>query len=57
MLPPLTPDLLNYRVNTLMFSFQAVGLDFAGPLHVLLVIFMFWLGLHQKTCQLPKKLN
>ena len=34
MLPPPTLDLPDYRVNVFMFSFQAVGLDFAGPLYV-----------------------
>ena len=34
MLPPPTPDLPDYRVNVSMFSFQAVGLDFAGPLYI-----------------------
>ena len=27
MLPPLTPDLSDYRVNVSMLSFQAVGLE------------------------------
>ena len=33
-LPPPTPDLADYRVNVSMLSFQAVGLNFAGPLYV-----------------------
>ena len=33
-LPPPTPDLPDYRVNVSIFSFQAVGFDFAGLLYV-----------------------
>ena len=31
---PPTLDLPGYCVNACMFSFQAVGLDYTGPLHV-----------------------
>ena len=31
LLPPETPDLPNYRVNTLN-AFQCTGLDYSGPL-------------------------
>ncbi|XP_065672046.1 uncharacterized protein LOC136089882 [Hydra vulgaris] len=33
-LPPSTPDLPDYCVNVSMFSFQAVGVDYVGPLYV-----------------------
>ena len=31
---PSSPDLPDYRVNRLIHSFQATGLDFAGPLFI-----------------------
>ena len=33
LLPPETPDLPDYRVNTL-YAFQCTGLDYAGPLFI-----------------------
>ena len=34
MLHPPTPDIPDYRVNASMFSLQAIGFDFAEPIHV-----------------------
>ena len=33
MAPPVSPDLPNYRIDSL-FSFKATGLDYPGPLYV-----------------------
>ena len=33
MIPPFSPDLPNYRIDSL-FSFKVTGLDYAGPLYV-----------------------
>ena len=36
LLPPETPDLPDYRVNTL-YAFQRTGLDYAGPLLIKII--------------------
>ena len=33
MAPPVSPDLPNYKIDSL-FSFKATGLDYPGPLYV-----------------------